>query len=182
MTAAIILAAGASTRLGSPKQLVMYSGERLLERTIRTARDAGCSPLVVVLGANATRIQQECNLEGTVLLLNHLWPEGMGSSLRLGISSVQDADSAVVMACDMPALTSTHLRALISAGKLTASCYAERNGVPAFFPAAAFPALLASAGDAGARHMLQNASAIPLQHGELDIDTREDLQHLERLG
>ena len=178
MTAAIILAAGASTRLGSPKQLVVFEGERLLERIIRIAHEAGCFPLVVVLGANAARIQEDCDLTRTLILMNDLWPEGMSSSLRLGISAAQDAESTLVLTCDMPAVTPDHLRALKSNAVVTASCYAGRNGVPAFFPASSFPRLLALTGDTGARELLRAAHSIPLKNGELDIDTPADLRLL----
>ena len=178
MTAAIILAAGASTRLGSPKQLVVFAGERLLERAIRIAREAGCSPIVVVLGAAAEEMQRRCTLDDVVIVLNDLWPQGMGSSLRAGIAAVLRAESAIVMTCDMPSVTSAHLRALIAQGDLTASRYAGRNGVPAFFPASAFPDLLAANGDEGARHILRNAPSIPLRGGELDVDTPVDLRLL----
>jgi molybdenum cofactor cytidylyltransferase len=180
MTAAVILAAGASTRLGEPKQLVNLAGETLLERAVRTARDAGCSP-VVVLGSEAERIREGCSLVGATVLVNEAWPEGMASSIRVGVGAVSGADGVVLMTCDQPAVTAEHLLALIANGEVTASAYAGRRGVPAYFPAATFPALLELRGDAGARELLRNAAAVELPGGELDIDTATERVEAERL-
>ena len=181
MTAAVVLAAGASTRLGEPKQLILLAGEKLLERAVRTAREAGCDPIVVVLGASADRIDEACNLGNAVVLVNDLWAEGMASSIRMGITAVRDCPSAILMTCDQPAASAFHLRALMASGETTASSYADRRGVPAFFPQAAFPGLMQLQGDAGARTLLQHAPAIPLPGGELDLDTPDDVAHARKL-
>lgn len=179
--AAVILAAGASTRLGTPKQLIKINNETLLDRTVRTAREAGCSPIVVVLGASAQSIEEACNLEHEIVLINDLWNEGMASSLRLGITAIRDLEAAVVLTCDMPAVTSFHLRALMETGEMTASAYSGRNGVPAYFPATSFPALMEIHGDTGARTLLHTASTIDLPGGDLDLDTPEDLARLHQI-
>ena len=176
--AALILAAGASTRLGEPKQLIVFQSETLLDRTIRIAREAGCSPILVVLGANADRIRQQCSLNDVTILHNDQWPQGMASSIRLGMQCLADQAAAIVLTCDMPAITPHHLRALAADGALTASRYADRNGVPAFFPQASFTDLLAVTGDQGARAILAKAPALDLPGGELDLDTPEDLARL----
>jgi len=139
MTAAVILAAGASTRMGRPKQLVTMDGETMVDRAVRAAREAGCDPVVVVLGALAKRVEEACELDGAVVLVNDLWNEGMGSSLRMGVAAVRDAEAAVVMTCDMPAVTAVHLLDLMMDRELKASRYGGRNGVPGYFPAAYFP-------------------------------------------
>jgi molybdenum cofactor cytidylyltransferase len=175
MTAAVILAAGASTRLGEAKQLVRLGGETMLDRAVRVAREAGCDPVVVVLGASASRIEEVCELDGAVVLENDLWNEGMGSSLRMGIAAVRDLEGAVVMTCDMPAVSAAHVLALMASGELMASRYGGRNGVPGFFPAAYFPELLRVTGDAGARGVLREACFVELAGGEMDLDTGEDL-------
>jgi CTP:molybdopterin cytidylyltransferase MocA len=79
------------------------------------------------------------------------------------------------MTCDMPAVASDHLQALTASGVITASCYAGRNGVPAYFPRAAFSELARLSGDSGARELLRTAPAIVLPHGEFDVDTPYDL-------
>ncbi len=177
--AAIILAAGASTRLGHPKQLVRLANETLLDRTVRIAGEAGCTPIYVVLGASAADIQQHCALSGATILLNDQWQEGMASSIRLGVHALAvTAAGAILLTCDMPAVTPSHLHALASTGTLTASRYAARNGVPAFFPRATFPQLLALTGDRGASALLASAPSLDLPGGELDLDTPEDLARL----
>jgi molybdenum cofactor cytidylyltransferase len=178
MTAAIILAAGGSTRLGQPKQLVLLKGETFLERAVRTAKAAGCQPIAVVLGASANDIQTKCNLQDAAILFNPHWKSGMGSSVNVGLRAVEQSEGVVVMTCDQPAVTSTHLRALMASGRTTASAYAGRRGVPAYFPASIFPKLMQLEGDAGARELLRDADTVPLPGGELDIDTPEDLAKL----
>ena len=177
--AAIILAAGASTRLGEPKQLVTLGGERLLVRAVRIAKQAGCSPVVVVLGANAVDILEKCaRLESADVVVNPNWAEGMASSIRCGVQRLGDTvDAAILMTCDQPAVTGKHLQRLIELCTDTpvASLYAGRRGVPACFPTADFLELSLLAGEEGARRLLQSARAIELIGGELDIDTPQTL-------
>ena len=176
---AVVLAAGASRRLGEPKQLALVGGERLLERAVRVAGEAGCAPVVVVLGARAAEIEQACGLEGARVLRNADWAEGMASSIRVGVAALTGSvDAVVVLGCDQPAVTPEHLRALmagVAAGSVTASAYAGRRGIPACFAADAFVELLALTGDKGARDLLQTARAVELVDGELDVDTVESL-------
>jgi CTP:molybdopterin cytidylyltransferase MocA len=185
MVAAVILAAGASTRLGEPKQLVKLTGENLLERAVRTAREAGCSPVVVVLGAAYEEILGRSQLGDAITVINTEWAEGMGSSIRLGVQTLhfvaKDAKGAVLMACDQPAVTAAHLRALMASGDVTASAYAGRRGVPAYFLASTFAELVQLRGDQGARELLRDANAIELPNGELDIDTLADVATAERI-
>lgn len=179
-TAAVILAAGASTRLGEAKQLARLSGETLLERAVRVARDAGCAPVVVVLGAEAERVSSSCGLGDAMVAINEQWREGMASSIRAGVAEIGNAHGAVVMTCDQPAVTAEHLRALAATGEMAASEYAGRRGVPAYFPAATFAALNGLTGDAGARELLREARTVELEGGELDIDTPEALDEARR--
>jgi molybdenum cofactor cytidylyltransferase len=182
MTAAVVLAAGDSTRLGEPKQLVMLGGETLLERAVRVAREAGFVPVVVVLGAVVEQIRQRCELRGAAVVENDAWKEGMASSIRAGLSAVPAAiEGVVLMTCDQPAVTVEHLRALTASGGVAASAYAGRRGVPAYFPAASFPALVELRGDAGARELLRSAVTVELVGGELDVDTASDLAEATRL-
>jgi CTP:molybdopterin cytidylyltransferase MocA len=185
MKAAVVLAAGASMRLGEAKQLAMVGGERLLERAVRVAREAGCAPVVVVLGARAEEIRAACELGDAMVVVNEGWGEGMGSSARTGVRSVMDssarAEGVVVMTCDQPAVTAKHLRALMQPGEAAASGYAGRRGVPAYFPATMFEALMELKGDAGARELLREARVVELAGGELDVDTAEGLVEARRV-
>lgn len=175
--AAVVLAAGASQRLGTPKQLVRICGETLIERAIRICREAGCEPVVVVLGAAADQVQSACSLDGAVVVMNNRWQEGMASSIVEGVSALDvSVEGCVMTTCDMPAVSSEHLRRLAASSEITASAYAGRNGVPAYFPRAVFPRLAALSGDTGARDLLRECPAIPLEGGELDIDTPQDLE------
>jgi CTP:molybdopterin cytidylyltransferase MocA len=172
---ALIIAAGASTRLGFPKQVVRLGNETLLDRSIRIATEAGCSPIVVVVGAFEDTIRGQCKLHGIALISNPDWEDGMGTSLSKGVRMFGDIPGILVMTCDMPAVTPDHLRALARTRVLTASSYAGRSGVPAYFPNNLFPELAKIRGDMGARSLLKGANQVELRGGELDVDTTEDL-------
>jgi molybdenum cofactor cytidylyltransferase len=192
---AILLAAGASTRLGQPKQLLRlpaFGDETLLDHAVGLARAAGAAPIFVVLGAHAEKIHLECELLDCILLCNEAWAEGMASSIRLGISAVLEnaptAPGAMILVCDQPGLSTEHLRRLLDAyaaepSRIVASRYAGRTGVPAIFPRALFPSLLELQGDQGARALLQQpgttVDAIEFPEGDLDLDSKEDLRRLE---
>ncbi|HEX4022936.1 MAG TPA: nucleotidyltransferase family protein [Acidobacteriaceae bacterium] len=186
---AIFLAAGASRRLGQPKQLLQIEGrdESLLDHTLRIAITAGLDPVFVVLGAHAAAIQRATPLEGCTVLLNSDWQEGMASSIRCGVHAAQEINprvsGVVLLVCDQPALTSEHLQALLAAHrqapeKIVASRYVGRPGVPILAPRALFPELLALSGDHGARDILRagktNLIEVPFALGEWDVDRPED--------
>ncbi|MGB8260526.1 MAG: nucleotidyltransferase family protein [Terracidiphilus sp.] len=190
--AAVVLAAGGSRRLGQPKQLLLLDGETLLGRTLRLVRGAGAGPVVVVLGAYAEEIRAAVPLEGFVAIENAAWEQGMAGSMRAGLAAVEraapEAAGVLLVACDQPRLTAAHLRALREAfaaqagAAIVASGYAGVAGVPALFPRAVFPRLLALEGDRGARALLAAPPCplvtIPFDGGEMDIDTPTDLASL----
>lgn len=176
--AAVVLAAGASRRLGRPKQNLVLAGETLLQRAVRLAGVAGLQPIIVVVRADAEHAKV-ATAPGVVLAVNHEAEEGIASSIRCGISAAsrQSVAGAVILTCDQPALRSDHLRALIEdRQRLTASAYGGSLGVPAYFPAEGFPSLLQLHGDTGARSLLKTAFAIPAEELGLDIDTEQDLE------
>ena len=175
--AAIILAAGESTRLGRAKQDVVLGTETLLERAVRVATEAGLSPVVVVV--REARYIDELQKRGATVLLNRKAYEGMASSIRCGVKWAKgvEASGAVVMTCDQPGVRAEHLRALAAdANMRTGSEYGGHVGVPAYFPAADFELLLGLEGDAGARELLQGARSIPQKDLIVDIDTEEDFR------
>lgn len=175
--AALVLAAGASRRLGEPKQLVRIGKETLLERSARVCREAGCDPVVVVLGASAELIASKVKLPGIEIVINELWEEGLASSIRAGVGALpKETSGCIILTCDMPSVSSTHLQKLAASSQMTASSYNGRHGVPAFFPSSAYGLLMRLRGDSGARELLREAPAVELAGGELDIDTLEDLQ------
>jgi CTP:molybdopterin cytidylyltransferase MocA len=181
--AAIILAAGSSQRLGQPKQIVLLAGETLLQRTIRTAADAGLSPIIVVIRSTiasavfATQIEVE-------FIINSNPDEGMASSIRCGITALlpEEVAGAVIMTCDQPAVSAAHIRALAGdEARITGSRYARTIGVPAYFPKEWFTELRQLSGDSGARNLLQTAQSISAENLELDIDTPQDLARARAL-
>ncbi len=177
---AVILAAGSSRRLGRPKQDVVLGGETLLARAIRIAKTADLQPVIVIV--REARYLEELQPIGVTVLLNEDAQQGMATSVVKGTSWAQQhgLGGLVLMTCDQPALSPKHLQALCAKPQqITASHYAGRKGVPAYFPAAAFKELLQLQGDAGARSLLQSAPAITEEALALDIDTAEDLRAAE---
>jgi molybdenum cofactor cytidylyltransferase len=177
--AAVVLAAGASSRLGEPKQLIRLGAENLLERAVRVAREAGCEPVVVVVGSEYGRVLANSVLGDVITVINDKWEEGMASSIRLGVGALRfapkDAEGVVLMTCDQPAVTTKHLFELTQRAEVKASRYAGRNGVPAFFPKKNFDVLMSLTGDKGARELLAEARYEELENGDLDVDTAEDV-------
>jgi len=160
--AAVVLAAGASTRLGEPKQLVVLGGDTLLERSVRIGREAGFFPVVMVLGANHAHVLDNSSLRDAELVINEDWAEGIGSSISLGVQALEtvakDVEGVVLMTCDQPSVTAQHLHHLIAAkDEIRASRYAGRNGIPAYFSAEYFGRLVMLRGDVGARDLLIDA-------------------------
>jgi molybdenum cofactor cytidylyltransferase len=190
--AAIIVAAGASTRLGQPKQLVTVDGEPLLQRAIRCAHQAGASPVFVVLGAHRELIRDSIDFGVAAIIVNEDWEEGLASSIRAGVVAVQSeaaaAEGVLLMACDQPHVSIEHLGCLIgmsyaqSAPTAIVSTYGGIRGIPAIFPRQVLRDLLALRGDKGARSLLERAPwpviSIALVRGEVDIDRPEDLAQL----
>lgn len=191
--AAIIVAAGASSRLGQPKQLVLVDGEPLLQRAVRCAREAGAMPVIVVLGAHRERIGKAVAFGDATMIENAEWEEGLASSIRVGVKAAESratgAAGVLLMTCDQPRVTAKHLLVMIEAFEaqagtvMIASMYAGVRGTPAIFPRAMFADLLALRGDRGARGLLAKASLsvvdVQLEGGEVDIDRPEDLAKLE---
>jgi CTP:molybdopterin cytidylyltransferase MocA len=165
----------------------MLGGETLLERAVRVAREAGCLPVVVVVGAEYVQVLGNSVMGDVVTVINDKWEEGMASSIRLGVRALEfaakDAEGVLLMTCDQPAVTVKHIFHLRLRAEVKASRYAGRNGVPAFFPKKYFGQLMALKGDAGARELLAEARYEELENGELDVDTVEDLKRaLELFG
>lgn len=180
--AAVILAAGSSQRLGRPKQNELIAGETLLQRAVRIANAAGLAPIIVV--TRGTIPTPAIPKEKIELVINRNPDEGIASSIRCGIAALASraVEGAVLMTCDQPAVTPSHLRALSRAvSGMTGSRYERIIGIPAYFPKPSFTDLMALAGDVGARSLLQTAHSIPAENLELDIDTQHDLDRARAL-
>ena len=188
--AAVVLAAGASRRLGQPKQLLMLEGETLLARSVRLAREAGAAPVLVVVGAQAELIGACIPADRATVVVNHEWEQGIASSIHAGVKAIDGvARGVLILACDQPRLSAEHLRGLIEIfavqgeASIVASTYAGVRGIPAVFPREAFPDLLALRGDKGARSLLMRPPCplitLPFEGGEVDIDQPDDLEQLQ---
>ncbi|HWD18636.1 MAG TPA: nucleotidyltransferase family protein [Verrucomicrobiae bacterium] len=177
----LLLAAGESSRLGQPKQLLPFRGRPLLGHLVETATASQCfASIVVVLGAFATRIRAELGSLSATIVVNRDWKKGMGSSLQRGLKEIDDHDAAAIMLCDQPFVSAALLRRLVAAhrGGITACAYRDTLGPPALFDASFFPELRALPPDAGAKTVLvRHASTVrrvPFPRGARDIDTPDD--------
>ncbi|MCX5981101.1 MAG: nucleotidyltransferase family protein [Nostocales cyanobacterium LacPavin_0920_SED1_MAG_38_18] len=190
--AIIILAAGASTRMGRPKQLLLYQGISLLRHTIENAVASVCKPIVVVLGSNAENIRSQISESDIKIVENPDWHLGMSSSIRRGISSIitdyQNIDAVVITVCDQPFISADIINNLVSkyynTKKPIIACeYANTLGVPVLFNQSFFSELANLSEDIGAKKLIRNhhneVFSIPFPLGAIDIDTPNDYQQIE---
>jgi molybdenum cofactor cytidylyltransferase len=187
----ILLAAGGSTRLGRPKQLLSYHNRTLLRHAAETALASQCRPIVVVLGAQAGQMRPElAGLEVQVTENPH-WEQGMGASIRVGLTALEtispNLEGIVVMLCDQPLLTAEFLDSLVQTHRdtrcpLVVSEYADTHGVPAFFSRALFLELHALTGTQGAKQIIMRHASdtmvLPFSAGTFDVDTESDYERL----
>jgi nicotine blue oxidoreductase len=160
MPAGLVLAAGGGRRYGEPKALVRLGDRLLVERAVRVVRDAGCAPIVVVLGAAADRVRAEADLVGVTVVENRDWATGMGSSLVVGLRALGDTDTvaAVVQLVDTPGVTSAAVSRFVDLAApdaLARASYRGRPGHPVLLGRERWPAVARRAvGDQGAREYL----------------------------
>jgi molybdenum cofactor cytidylyltransferase len=184
----IVLAAGASRRFGSPKQLVRFEGQLLVQRAIAAATELTGSAVSVVLGAHAAEITADLPPGSASVLINRGWQEGIGSSIRLAVSRLPGAcDGVLLMLADQPMVGGHGLSRLAAAWRrqprsIIASRYASVTGVPAIFPRWCFNDLAALRGDQGAKVLIGRYAdhVVRLAHPEaaVDIDYPDDLLEL----
>jgi molybdenum cofactor cytidylyltransferase len=188
---AVVLAAGASSRMGSPKQTLQFRGESLLRRAVLAALGARCRPVIVVTGAHSELTRREFEGLDVREVLNTSWETGMASSIRAGVEGLieEDADvaAAVLLLCDQPHVTAEVISGLVAAHRATgsqviASTYGGSFGVPALFSRALFAELTRLHGKSGAKEVIQrhaqDAHFLPFPCGEVDVDTRDDFSRL----
>jgi molybdenum cofactor cytidylyltransferase len=189
---AVILAAGASTRMGGPKQLLEFGGETMLRRAASVALKAGCRPVVVVTGANAAPSREALRGLDVREAENQQWESGISSSVRVGIHALVTANprtaAVVLMLCDQPFVTRESIAQLVAAHletgrSIVASGYGGSYGVPALFGKVHFAELATLEGAAGAKQVIQKhlpkVHLLPFPEGEIDIDTPDDLARLQ---
>jgi molybdenum cofactor cytidylyltransferase len=183
----MVLAAGASTRMGTPKQLLPVEGRPLLLRAVEAALASAAWPVVVVLGAHADKIRPLLARMPVLTIENPTWSEGMASSIRAGVTTLRQfsrtINGALVALCDQPGFTAETISQLIAAQTTTgrsiaAARYSGRYGAPALFLREHFPALSELTGEDGARLFLNGdparVAAVDLPELAVDLDTPED--------
>ncbi len=188
MTGIVIIAAGESSRLGQPKQLVVWKGKPLIRHVAGVALNAGLGPVAVTLGA----VDGECRgaLEGLSvrIISNPYWHSGTGGSIAAGVTSLMDdnLENIIVMLCDQPLIDSDHLLTLAEESRrlespIVATRHDGVNGPPVLFPASWFAHLRTLRGTQGATSLLRGApilSWVPCSGAACDLDTPNDLLRL----
>lgn len=187
-TAIIILAAGSSSRLGEPKQLLEYKGKTLLRHTLDEASKI-TSQIVVVTGEENPRITE--HISGFHQIQNENRAEGMASSLKVGLQETirlfPDTEQFIFTVCDQPFISASVFKALIEKKKnspkgIVASAYADTLGVPVLFSSSYTEKLFNLNGQEGARKLIQqyidDTDSVSFEAGSWDIDTPEDYKKL----
>ena len=189
----IILAAGNSSRLGMPKQLLTFENKTLLQRVADEALASGIGDIVVVTGFNHHDIASSSLANTIHFVYNELWEQGMASSVGAGLSALLTIQphlhSVIIILCDQPFVSSLLLKELVAQKEATAKgivacAYKETVGVPALFSKFYFTDLLSLTGSEGAKkiiHANRNDTTIVLfPQGDIDIDTKEQYENLIR--
>jgi molybdenum cofactor cytidylyltransferase len=189
ITATIILAAGNSSRLGKPKQLILFNGTTLLQNAVKAALDASSGPVLVVEGYKNYSLPGHSRLKK---VSNPEWENGMGSSLKLGLTTVENRfkpDQLLVLLSDQPFINSDLIKNLIVAREkndtpIVASYYNNAPGVPVIFDRSIFKMVQNMSDKEGAKKILlahpEMVSLVKFDAGKIDIDTPEDLIALQQ--
>src|SRR5262249_19656035 len=191
-TPAIVLAAGASTRMGMIKQLLRMDGRPLLQHVLDYVRASEVSEIVLVLGASADAIQREIDVQGVRVVVNENYVQGMGTSLRAGLSAVApEAEAAVIVLADQPFVQPSTVNQLIEEHRKTKAqivipTYRGFRGNPVLLDRAVFPEVMMLSGDIGCRAIfgdhLEGIVKLPVEDVGilLDIDRQGDVEALRR--
>lgn len=184
----LVPAAGASTRLGQPKQLVKLGGRPALHRVVANAVAIAGHSVTVVIGAHARELTHLLGHSPASVILNRDWQEGMASSIRRGMAALPAGCEAVmILLGDQVAVTVDDLKRLVSAwkeqdGVIASATYERHAGVPAIFPRICFSELIELRGDSGARLVIERNNyrlvRVPMPNAAIDLDTPEDLAAL----
>jgi molybdenum cofactor cytidylyltransferase len=190
-TGIVILAAGNSSRLGRPKQLLPYQGKTLLTHVVTESLAASLRPVVVVTGAYQAEIHHSLKGQAANMVHNPRWETGMASGIVAGLAEILSIDphlrAVIVAVCDQPYISAELFRSLmqqhaVSGKGLIASLYSEIKGTPVLFDYRYFKELSVLSGDAGAKQLLRrypdDVATVPFPNGSIDIDTEKDFQTL----
>ena len=192
--AIILLAAGSSTRMGTPKQLLTFKADSFLSSMLNVIVEVNAGKVIVVFGANAELLEKELSGKNVFKVINNEWTEGIGSSIRCGLKALSEiepsCDKAIFLACDQPLVSASLLNNLINMHKETgkpivASSYANTLGIPALFHKNLFQELKELKGDTGAKKIIQkyrkSVAEVPFPLGSIDIDTTADYEALNKI-
>lgn len=188
----LIMAAGASRRLGQPKQLVEYQGQTLIRKISQEAINAEIGNVTVVTGYDHKTIEKEIQGIGVDIYYNEEWEEGLGASIRNGLKHIlnlkPETNAVLLTMVDQPYVDGTHLKKLANAydpsrPMIIASAYSSTFGVPVLFDSKYFDMMKELKGDEGGKKIfvnyLRDIVEIPFIQGAIDIDEKEDLKSLE---
>jgi molybdenum cofactor cytidylyltransferase len=186
---AAILAAGPSTRFGSPKQLVRLAGTPVLHKAITNAALVAGQAVTVVLGAHARDIGPALRQSAVAIVVNRDWEEGIASSIRAAVHAAPSGcEGLMLVLADQVAVTGDDLKRLYAAWRrhpvlIAAALYGGAPGLPAIFPRWAFSDLLQVRGDRDPRLVIRRnvdrVVRVPMQNASIDLDTPEDLLAVE---
>lgn len=190
----ILLAAGGSSRMGRPKQLVEFEGDTLLRRTASSMAGSACRPQLVVLGADAELCRSELTGLKVGSCINDDWASGMSSSIKTGFSCVTEIDplidAIIILLCDQPYITTEIIDNFIAEYRrirplAIASEYNGVIGVPALFSRDMFDQIMKLKGDRGARELIiaagEKVKRVSLPEAAFEVDSPSDLTSLENL-
>ena len=191
--AAVVLAAGSSSRMGTPKQLLRVGSATLLRRSVEQAIASSVRATFVVIGAKPERMREELRQLPVVLMENARFAEGIGTSISAAVQAIEREPSAfdavVLLTCDQPYVSAASIDGLIaehvrSAARLVASAYAGTLGVPALFDRAYFGALSELSPDKGAKEILMrhghHVVPVPFEAAAVDLDSPLDYERFTR--
>jgi molybdenum cofactor cytidylyltransferase len=186
---AAVLAAGPSTRFGSPKQLVRLGGTPVIHQAAARAASVAGHSVTIVLGADAKEIAPALRQSAATTVVNRDWEEGLSSSIRAAVRSAPPrCDGLLLTLCDQVAVTSDDLRRLFLAWRrhpilIVAALHGGTPGLPAIFPRWAFSDLLELRGDRDPRLLVRRSAdrlvRVPMSNAGVDLDTPEDLLQIE---
>lgn len=190
----IVLAAGGSSRLGQPKQLLKFRDKPLLQHILNQTQAFVFAVRVLVLGAHASEIKREIDPGNFKVIINDNWKEGIAASVRAGVTysleTVPDLEHILFLLSDQPFVTNELIKKLAESHQtqgngITASKYEDAVGVPAIFSKKFFRELRMLEGDRGAKVLMdkypEKLATVPFSQGSIDLDKPEDYHKLVNL-
>ena len=183
----LVLAAGASRRMGTPKQLLDWEGLPLVCRAVQSAQAVLGNRVLLITGCCAEKVQRATASSGVRSLSNPDWSEGIASSVRTGVAALPaECEGVLICSCDQPGVDESQLRSLLvhcQERRVVAASYAGTAGIPAWFPRSYFPALMQLVGEQGAKSLLMSSEdriEVPMPRARWDLDEPRDISKVAR--